>query len=42
MAANWHDLWPFALAGVALALVEIGLIDAVRFALTGTWEGFVF
>jgi uncharacterized membrane protein len=40
-ATSWRGLWPLALAGLALTFVEIGLIDVVRFALTGTWAGFV-
>lgn len=40
-ATGWRQAWPFALAGVALSFVEIGLIDVARFMLTGSWEGFV-
>lgn len=40
-ATGWRQVWPFALAGVALSFVEIGLIDVARFMLTGSWEGFV-
>jgi len=29
-----------ALAGLTFALVVIGGIDAVRYLLTGTWDGF--
>jgi len=39
-AVSWRHIWPLLVAGVTLTFVEIGLIDAVRFALTGTWEGF--
>jgi hypothetical protein len=28
------------LIGLTLALIEIGAITVLRFALTGTWEGF--
>lgn len=40
-ATSWRQAWPLALAGVALAFVEIGLIDVARFTLTGAWGGFV-
>lgn len=40
-ATGWGQVWPFALAGVTLTFVEIGLIDVARFMLTGSWEGFV-
>jgi len=28
--------------GLALAVAQIGALDFVRFALTGTWSGFTF
>jgi uncharacterized membrane protein len=37
---TWSDLWPFALAGFGVALLQIAAIDLVRFLLTGTWDGF--
>lgn len=40
-AARWRDLIPLALAGLAFALLVTGAIDALRYALTGTWGGFV-
>lgn len=39
-AERWRDLAAPALAGLAFAFAIIGLIDAVRYALTGTWDGF--
>ena len=40
-AARWRDLIAPALAGLAFALLVTGAIDALRYALTGTWDGFV-
>lgn len=40
-AVRWRDLIAPALAGLAFALLVIGAIDALRYALTGTWGGFV-
>jgi hypothetical protein len=40
-AVTARDLLIPLLAGLALAFVEIGLINALRFWLTGTWQGFV-
>jgi uncharacterized membrane protein len=37
----WRETWPVLLAGLTLALLQIGAIDAVRFALTHTWGGFL-
>ncbi|NJL28788.1 MAG: hypothetical protein HC897_13295 [Thermoanaerobaculia bacterium] len=37
-----RDLLAPALAGVTLAVMEIGVIDVLRFALVGNWGGFVF
>lgn len=39
-ALRWRDLAIPALAGVAFAFVVIGGIDALRYVVTGTWEGF--
>ncbi len=39
--ARWRDLTVPALAGLAFALLVTGAIDALRYALTGTWDGFV-
>lgn len=39
-ARRWRDLAAPALAGLAFAFAIIGLIDAIRYAITGTWEGF--
>jgi uncharacterized membrane protein len=35
-----RDLWLPLLAGFTLALIEIGVMDALRLWLTGTWKGF--
>jgi len=40
-AVRWRDLAVPALAGLAFALLITGAIDALRYALTGTWGGFV-
>lgn len=40
-AVRWRDLAVPALAGLAFALLLTGAIDALRYALTGTWGGFV-
>jgi uncharacterized membrane protein len=39
-AARWRDTALPLLAGLTLALLQIALIDAGRFWLFGTWEGF--
>lgn len=41
-AQRWRDLRVPLLAGLTLALIEIGAIDILRFALQGNWGGFVF
>jgi hypothetical protein len=33
---------PLVMFGMAMAISLIGVIDALRFAMFGTWEGFVF
>ncbi len=38
-AEAWHGVITPALAGIAMAFVQIGLADIVRFWLTGTWGG---
>ncbi|NJL95638.1 MAG: DUF2085 domain-containing protein [Anaerolineae bacterium] len=37
---RWKDLWLPLLAGLTLAIAMIGTIDALRFSVMGTWEGF--
>ena len=37
---RWADLLAPALAGLIVALLIVGGIDALRYALTGTWDGF--
>jgi hypothetical protein len=39
-AGRWRQVAPHLLAGLLLAIVEIGLVSTVRFALTGTMTGF--
>ena len=39
---EWKQLQPFLLLAVITTLVQVGLIDAGRFILTGTWSGFTF
>lgn len=39
-AETWRDAWPVIAGGLALALLQIYAIDAVRFQLTHTWGGF--
>ena len=39
---RYRQLWPVATAGFLTAILQIGLIDAGRFWLTGTWGGFNF
>ncbi len=34
-------MWPFLLAGFTTALVQVAVLDLLRFALTHTWEGFL-
>lgn len=41
-ARSWRDLVIPLIAGVAITFLMIGGIDAVRFLLTGTWDGFDF
>jgi uncharacterized membrane protein len=39
---SWRGLGLPAAAGLTLALIQIGVLDWGRFALTGTWGGFQF
>ena len=41
-AASWMNLALPAVVGLTLSILQIGGIDLVRFALTGTWSGFTF
>lgn len=41
-ATRWRDLILPAVAGIAFAFAVIGIINALRYALTGTWDGFTF
>jgi uncharacterized membrane protein len=38
--SSWKEAWPLLLAGLTLALLQIGAIDFVRYAFTQTWGGF--
>lgn len=38
-AAAWRQVAPYLVAGLLLAVVEIGLVSAIRYALTGTMTG---
>ncbi len=38
--AALRSAWPLLLAGLTTALLQIGAMDALRFLLTGTWQGF--
>lgn len=40
-ARTWRDLWIFLAGGMLLALLQIGLVDLLRFSLTHAWSGFV-
>jgi uncharacterized membrane protein len=40
LAETWKDAWPVLAAGLALGLLQIYAIDAVRYQLTHTWGGF--
>jgi hypothetical protein len=39
---RYSELIPFILAGFAIALLQISLMDLGRFWLTRTWSGFHF
>lgn len=39
---HYRQLWPVVTAGFLTAILQIGVIDAGRFWLTGTWGGFNF
>jgi uncharacterized membrane protein len=38
---RYSDGLSFLLAGLATAIIQIGLLDLLRFSLTGTWQGFI-
>ena len=38
---NWSELAWWGIAGLSSALLQIALIDLVRFTFTGTWSGFL-
>lgn len=35
------EMWPFLLAGFTTALLQVALLDLLRFLFTGAWEGFL-
>jgi uncharacterized membrane protein len=39
-ATSWRELIPSIFVGLTLAVIQIGIIDWIRYMLTGTWEGF--
>jgi len=39
-AVQWRDVVIPALVGLTFAILVVGSIDALRYYLTGTWEGF--
>jgi len=39
---RYSDGLSFVLAGLATAIIQIGLLDLLRYNLTGTWQGFTF
>ena len=39
-AQSWGEAWPAVAGGLALALLQLYAIDAVRFSFTHTWGGF--
>jgi hypothetical protein len=42
LVTDYRQLVMPALGGLLLALLQVGLLDLVRFWLTGSWEGFHF
>jgi hypothetical protein len=40
MYDNLSQIWLALLAGLTLGILQIALIDALRFWMTGTWGGF--
>ena len=39
---TWREAWPMLLSGFITAMVQIGIIDILRFSFTGSWGGFQF
>ena len=39
-ATGWRDLLTPIVVGMTLAVIQIGIIDWIRYTLTGTWDGF--
>lgn len=37
---HWNQVINYLIAGLTLAIIQIGILDFLRFFLTGTWEGF--
>jgi len=40
-ARRWADLWLILVAAGGMALLQIALVDWIRLALTGSWNGFL-
>lgn len=40
--SSWRDAWPMLVGGFITAMVQIGIIDILRFWFTGSWGGFKF
>lgn len=40
--SNWRELLPVLILGALAALAQIALVDALRYYLTGTWNGYTF
>jgi hypothetical protein len=36
-----RQLWPWLIAGLGSAFLQIALMDLLRYGLTGTWQGFL-
>ncbi len=41
-AERWRDLFTPIVIGLTLAVIQIGVIDWLRYSMTGTWAGFHF
>jgi hypothetical protein len=39
---SWNELTWWGIAGISTALIQIIVIDWVRFTLTNTWSGWIF
>jgi uncharacterized membrane protein len=39
---NWRSLWAFLVAGFGTTILQIMIMDLIRFGISGSWNGFVF